>query len=185
MLDTLFNPSESAPKQCPLNGVWRMLRGIASGHGSLDTVKKHRVFWQQSCAYSSRYRYRYSYALRIISAMNLEKKQKTLHVGGRTVLGHQASLENDISEKGSTPIPWARGLRDQIQKWALHTTENPLSLGFSVLRGGSRPWSQTMVSEGARPWGRGRSGDCEYKPVKSKGDDEEGTAMREPEPRHN
>ena len=35
--------------------------------------------------------------------------------------------------------------------------ENPLFLGFSVLRGGLRPWSQTMVSEGARPWGRGRS----------------------------
>ena len=28
-----------------------------------------------------------------------------------------------------------------------------------MLRGGLRPWSQTMVSEGARPWGRGRSGD--------------------------
>ena len=40
--------------------------------------------------------------------------------------------------------------------------ENPLFLEFSVLRGGSRPWSQTMVSEGARPWGRGRSGDCDY-----------------------
>ena len=26
---------------------------------------------------------------------------------------------------------------------------------------GSRPWSQTMVSERARPWSRGRSGDCE------------------------
>ena len=37
--------------------------------------------------------------------------------------------------------------------------ENPLFLGFSVLGGGLRPWSQTMVSEGARPWGRGRSGD--------------------------
>ena len=30
-----------------------------------------------------------------------------------------------------------------------------------MLRGGLRPWSQTMVSEGARPWGRGRSGACE------------------------
>ena len=39
--------------------------------------------------------------------------------------------------------------------------ENPLFLGFSVLRGGLRPWSQTMVSEMARPWGRGGSGDCE------------------------
>ena len=26
--------------------------------------------------------------------------------------------------------------------------ENPLFLGFFVLRGGLRPWSQTMVSEG-------------------------------------
>ena len=40
--------------------------------------------------------------------------------------------------------------------------ESPLFLGFSVLGGGLRPWSQTIVSEGARPWGRGRSGDCEY-----------------------
>ena len=47
-----------------------------------------------------------------------------------------------ISKQGSTPTPWARGLRDQIQKWAA----------------GLRPWSQTMVSKGARPWGRGRSG---------------------------
>ena len=66
-----------------------------------------------------------------------------------------------FSKQGSTPTPWARGLRDQIQKWALPDPENPLFLGFSVLRGGLRPWSQTMVSEGARPWGRGRSGDCE------------------------
>ena len=32
-----------------------------------------------------------------------------------------------------------------------------------MLRGGLRPWSQTMVSEGARPWGRGRSGDCDLR----------------------
>ena len=31
--------------------------------------------------------------------------------------------------------------------------ENPLFLGFSVIRGGLRPWSQIMVSEEARPWG--------------------------------
>ena len=38
--------------------------------------------------------------------------------------------------------------------------ENTLFQGLSVLRGGLRPWSQTMVSEGARGgWGRGRSGD--------------------------
>ena len=38
--------------------------------------------------------------------------------------------------------------------------ENPLFLGFSVLRGGI-----TMVSERARPWGRGRSGDCELRDI--------------------
>ena len=32
-----------------------------------------------------------------------------------------------------------------------------------MLRGGLRPWSETMVSEGARPWNRGRSGDCEFR----------------------
>ena len=52
-----------------------------------------------------------------------------------------------LGKRGSTPTPWARGLRDQIQ--------------FSVRRGGLRLWSQTMVSEGARPWGWGRSGDCD------------------------
>ena len=31
-----------------------------------------------------------------------------------------------------------------------------------MLREGLRPWSQTMVSEGPRPWGRGRSGDCDF-----------------------
>ena len=36
-------------------------------------------------------------------------------------------------------------------------TENPSCIRFTVLRGGLRLWSQTMVSEGARPWGRGRS----------------------------
>ena len=30
-----------------------------------------------------------------------------------------------------------------------------------MLGGGLRPWSQTMVSEGATPCGRGRSGDCD------------------------
>ena len=31
------------------------------------------------------------------------------------------NLETNLSKKGSTPTPWARGLRDQIQKWALQT----------------------------------------------------------------
>ena len=36
-------------------------------------------------------------------------------------------------------------------------TQDPSCIGFTVLRGRLRPWSQTMVSEGARPWGKGRS----------------------------
>ena len=34
---------QRAPKQCPVNGVWRMLWGSTSRHGLLDTVKKHMV----------------------------------------------------------------------------------------------------------------------------------------------
>ena len=38
----------------------------------------------------------------------------------------------------------------------IRAPENPLFIGFSVLRGGLRPWS---------PWGGDRSGDCEFKEV--------------------
>ena len=54
VLKTWFTPSESsaghglppqkAPKQCPANGVRRILWGLVSRHGLLDTVKKHMVF---------------------------------------------------------------------------------------------------------------------------------------------
>ena len=53
-----------------------------------------------------------------------------------------------LSKQGSTPTPWARGLRDQIQKWALRTQKNPLFLGFSVLRRGLRPWSRKGPGHG-------------------------------------
>ena len=33
--------AQRAPKQCPMNGVCRMLWGSASRHGLLDTVKTH------------------------------------------------------------------------------------------------------------------------------------------------
>ena len=84
-----------------------------------------------------------------------------------------------VSKKGSTPTTWARSLRDQIQN-GRSDPENPLFLGFSVLRGGLRPWSQTMVSEGARPWGRGRSGDCEQerKSAKARKRAQKGTKER-------
>ena len=53
--------------------------------------------------------------------------------------------------------------------WYAHKIQNGrsrprkpfISRLFCAQRGLLRPWSQTMVSEGARPWGRGRSGDCE------------------------
>ena len=57
------------------------------------------------------------------------------------------------------PHPLGAGSARPNPKMGAPDPENPLFLGFSVLRGGLRPWSQTMVSKGARPWGRGRSGD--------------------------
>ena len=57
------------------------------------------------------------------------------------------------------PYPLGEGSARPNPKMGAPDPENPLFLGFPVLGGGSRPWSQTMVSEGARPWGRGRSGD--------------------------
>ena len=59
------------------------------------------------------------------------------------------------------PYPLGAGSARPNPKMGAPDPENPLFLGFSVLRGALRPWSQTMVSEGARPWGRGRSGDCD------------------------
>ena len=63
-----------------------------------------------------------------------------------------------LSKQGSTPSPCARGSARPNPKMRTPDTENPSHIGFAhMLRGGSRPWSQTMVSEGARPRVRGRS----------------------------
>ena len=75
-------------------------------------------------------------------------------------------LSGHLSERLSQqtrvyPYPVGVGSARPDPKMGAPDPENPLFLGFSVLRGGLRPWSQTMVSEGARPWGRGRSGDCD------------------------
>ena len=61
------------------------------------------------------------------------------------------------------PYPLGAGSARPNPKMGAPDPENPLFLRLSVLRGLPRPWSQTMVSEGARPWGRGRSGDCEFR----------------------
>ena len=55
------------------------------------------------------------------------------------------------------PYPLGAGSARPNPKMGAPDPENPLFLGFSVLRGGI----ETMVSEGARPWGTGRSGDCQ------------------------
>ena len=55
------------------------------------------------------------------------------------------------------PLPFGRRVCETMSKKGAPDTENPSLIGFTVLGGGLRPWSQTMVSEGARPWGRGRS----------------------------
>ena len=60
------------------------------------------------------------------------------------------------------PCPLGAGSARPNPKMGSPDPEAPLFLRFSVLRGGLRPRSQTMVSEGARPWGRDRSGDREF-----------------------
>ena len=70
---------------------------------------------------------------------------------------HQANV---FQQTRVYPYPLGAGSARPNPKMGAPDPENPLFLGFSVLRGGLRPWSQTMVSEGAGPWGRGRSGDC-------------------------
>ena len=60
-------------------------------------------------------------------------------------------------QTGGLPLPLGRGVCETKSKKGATETENPLCIGFTALRGASRPWPQTMVSEGARPWGTGRS----------------------------
>ena len=63
------------------------------------------------------------------------------------------------------PYPLVAGSARPNPKMGAPDPENPLLKGFSVPGEGLRPWSQTMVSEGARPWGRGRSGDYDLFPL--------------------
>ena len=90
-------------------------------------------------------------------------KRKTLVFFGVSLVFFVFFFKNQQTRVYPYPLG-ARSARPN-PKMGVPDPENPLFLGFSVLRGGLRPWSQTMVSEGARPWARGRSGDCQ----KSKG----------------
>ena len=63
------------------------------------------------------------------------------------------SLGSKVSaKKGSTPTPWAGGLRDQIQKWALQTQKTLYFQGFLCSEGdwdhGLRPWSRKGPDHG-------------------------------------
>ena len=49
------------------------------------------------------------------------------------------------------PLPLGAGSARPNPRRGAPDPENPLFLGFSVLRGLPRPPSQTMVSEGAKP----------------------------------
>ena len=61
------------------------------------------------------------------------------------------------SAKKGLPLPLGRGVCETKSKNGRARPRKPfISRVFCAQRG-----SETMVSEGARPWGRGRSGDCE------------------------
>ena len=64
-----------------------------------------------------------------------------------------------LSKQGSTPTgcPLGAGPARPNPKKGAPETENPLFIGLAALRRGLGPWSQTVVSEGARPWGRDRA----------------------------
>ena len=57
-----------------------------------------------------------------------------------------------VSKQRSTPHPLGAGSVRPNPKKGAPDTENPSCIRFTVLRAGLRPWSQTMVSEGAGPW---------------------------------
>ena len=70
----------------------------------------------------------------------------------RSLLLSQSSAQLlSLSKQGSTPTSWAWGLRDQIQKRCSRHRKPFVHRVYSAQRG-----IETMVSEGARPWGRGR-----------------------------
>ena len=68
-----------------------------------------------------------------------------LHVGVRAKTQQTRAYPYRLGAGSARPNP-KMGARDP---------ENPLFLVLSVLRGGLRPWSQTMVSEGASDHGVG------------------------------
>ena len=75
---------------------------------------------------------------------------------------HELAQEDvDMEARMISPQTLKKGKRNPSAKSARPNpkrapgAENPLFIGFTALRGGLGPWSQTMVLEGARPWGKG------------------------------
>ena len=77
---------------------------------------------------------------------------------GRKIGAARKLSTNIFQQTRVYPYPLGAGSARPNPKMGAPDPEIPLFLGFAVLRGRLRP----MVSEGARPWGRGRSGDCEF-----------------------
>ena len=73
-----------------------------------------------------------------------------------------AGMPHYTSANKGLPLPLGRGVCETKSKNGRSIPRKPfISRVFCAQRG-----IETMVSQGARPWGRGRSGDCENSPVK-------------------
>ena len=70
-----------------------------------------------------------------------ERKRSSRSTSRKIQVGSPETLES-LSERGSTPTLWARGLRGQIQKKGAPEKEHPSCIGFTVLRGGLSPWGR-------------------------------------------
>ena len=67
--------------------------------------------------------------------------------GNGAFLGRCARVLH-ISAKKGLPLPLGRGVCETNPKMGAPDPENPLFLGFSVLRGGLRPWSRKGPDHG-------------------------------------
>ena len=66
---------------------------------------------------------------------------------------HQLGPDPHLQQTRVYPHPLGAGSARPNPKMGAGDPENPLFLGFSVLRGGFRPWSQTMVPERGQTMG--------------------------------
>ena len=72
-------------------------------------------------------------------------------VGTQDITRHGNTLEELVSKQGSTPTPWARGLRDQIQKGHSRHRKSFIHRFYTAQRGietGLGPWSRKGPDHG-------------------------------------